>query len=227
MTEHNDNIDELYEAFKPRLIAARRSYIRKRLAVAATLPLFLGGAVAWALPQDNEQNSQLAAQGGEPLVDTPAEEPEPEAVDVDTTAARSEEPAAEEAVPEPSSIWMELGFAGSVYLADTDAGLEVTELDLNPGWTAEQLQMGNKSTVVLVLANGDVRLVASIEVGGDGEPSLKIEDVSPEPEPEVQTRKEIAVGDVGTVVLERDGDQLWLGVSWNHSWWEPVVVQER
>ncbi len=29
---------------------------------------------------------------------------------------------------------------------------------------------------------------------------------------------------MGTVVVERDGDQLWLGVVWSHEWWEPVVV---
>lgn len=222
MNEHTQDIDELYEAFKPRLIAARRSYIRKRLAVVAALPIVLGVPLAWALPDDADQVSQLATESGEPSVDAPDEEPK--ASEGNSEAVEAEEEVAADA--EPTLVPVELGFAGTAYLTDTEDGLAVAELDLNEGWTAKQVQLGNKSSVVLVLEHGDIRLVASISLGDDGEPHLKIEDVTPEPEPEVQTRKEIEIGDVGRVVVERDGEKLFLAVTWNHDWWEPVVVVE-
>lgn len=55
------------------------------------------------------------------------------------------------------------------------------------------------------------------------EPTPKEE---PKDEREMQTRKEIDVSDVGRVVVEREGEKLWLGVTWHHQWWTAVVVVE-
>ena len=98
-------------------------------------------------------------------------------------------------------------------------------LDLNDGWHGEVLELGTAATVEIILEHNAVRLVATIGLDDDGEPTVDVVDA--DPAPDVVTRKEIDVGDVGRVVVEREGDELWLGVLWSHDWWAAKVTSEH
>ena len=98
-------------------------------------------------------------------------------------------------------LTIDLGFAGSAVIHLHDERMKLADLILEPGWEADVVELGGDDTIVIVLSNGDVTLLAKI--GGDLE--VHIDDITPEPEgeePEVQTRKEIAVGEVGQLILE-------------------------
>lgn len=224
----DDDVDAVYEAFLPHLISARRSYVRRRLGVVLLLPIILIAGVAWA--STDEAPAQVATE-------TELEEP---SADRSTDDDEEEERATEDADPvddagddlvataddaeaeamEPAWESVELGFLGTATVAVVDGQVVLGELSLAPGWEGHALALGSGEELVIHLTNGAVKLLATI--GGDLRAELT--DVTPEPEPEVETRKEIAVGDVATVVVERDGERLVMVVTWSHEWWKATVV---
>ena len=121
---------------------------------------------------------------------------------------------------EPDWTVVELGDVGTAQVAKVDGELVIGELDLAEGWEGALLAFGSGDSLLVELTDGETKLLATVH----GDLAVDLVDFTPEPEPEVQTRKEIAVGDVGTVVVERDGDTLVLDVTWSHEWWQPTVV---
>lgn len=219
----DDDVDAVYDAFLPHLMSARRSYVRRRLGVVLLLPIILIAGVAWA--STDEAPAQVATETEleepfERVVDEPVDEDDPP-VKGNDDGAEIELVAAEET--EPEKVWetIELGFVGSATVAVVDGELVLGELSLAPGWEGHALKLGSGDHLLIHLTNGEVKLLATI--GSDFESELN--NVTPEPEPEIETRKEIAVGDVGTVVVERDGDSLFLAVTWNHEWWKATIVK--
>ena len=219
----DDDVDAVYDAFLPHLMSARRSYVRRRLGVVLLLPIFLIAGVAWATTDEAPAQVATETELDEPLervIEEPLDEEEPPVKGNDEDDAEIELVVAEEA--EPEKVWenVELGFVGSAAVASVDGQLVLGELSLAPGWEGHALKLGSGDQLLIHLTNGEVKLLATI--GDDFESELN--DVTPEPEPEVETRKEIAVGDVGTVVVERDGDTLFMAVTWSHEWWKSTVV---
>ncbi len=233
-TNSDAELDELFDAMRPRFISARRLYVRKRLGALMALPIIFGVGLAWASVSQTPDVSQVAG-GGEEYEENQDPEPEAsqdtadEAVEIKTEAA----PVGEPDEVELAWSWVELGFVGSIQVGLTDAGPVLGASELSDGWTADVLELGGLESVVLVLTNGDIKLLATIEANDDfaqGEGDrfhVELDDITPEPEPDYVTRKEIEVGEVGRVVVERDGDELWLGVLWSHDWWKAVVVNEH
>ncbi len=279
-------LDEIYTALLPRFRAARRRYVRQRLAVVLALPCLVVVGIAWADEQEPAEVSQLAGvPEAQPTPDTHERDATHAQRERDTTDAQRQRDAAERErdTGERDSRadrerdgdrvawrWVELGFAGRIQVALVDAGLVAGELELRPGWRGEVLSVGPADRISVVLVHGDLRLVAHIGLGDEGDLVVHIDDITPEPTPEptpdptpeptpapeptptptpepepdrerdrqrdrererdrdrereIETRREIHVGEVATVVVERDGDQLWLGVLWTHEWWEPVMV---
>ena len=221
----DDDVDAVYDAFLPHLMAARRSYVRKRLGVVLLLPIVLIAGVAFAATDEAPAQVATETDFDEPearVVDEPVEDEEKPVKGNDDDGDEFELVIADEKEPEPEKIWetVELGFVGSAKVAVTDGEVELGELSLAPGWEGHALKLGSGEHLLIHLTNGEVKLLAT--VGSDFEAELN--DVTPEPEPEVQTRKEIAVGDVGTVVVERDGEKLFMAVTWSHEWWKATVV---
>ncbi len=222
----NDPVDRVYDAFLPHMRAARRSYVRRRLGALLLSPVVLIAAVAFA-SSNEEPGAQVATETEvEQAIGEPTPEPEPTVTEEPASDEEEKaEPEAEpEPTPEPEPEWevVDLGVAGAAKVLFTDGGIEVGPLELNEGWAAEFVDLGSDNAAVFYLTNGEVKLVATI--GPDLEVDFK--DISPEPEPEFETRKEIPVGDVGTVVVESDGEKLFLAVTWSHEWWEAKVVTE-
>jgi hypothetical protein len=217
-TPADPDIDALYEAFLPTLATARRSYIRKRLAGFLVLPILLGLGVAWA--QADETAGADQAQ-----VATETELPEPEPTPVPQQPEEAADSNEVETPTEDASeiVEVDLGIAGSALVEITGDGMSLVEFDLADGWEAEIVKLGGGDSIAVVLSNGDTTLLAKI----DRELTVEIEDITPPPEPEIQTRKEITVGDVGRVVVERDGDTLVMAVLWQHDWYEAVVVTPK
>ena len=218
----DDNVDAVYDAFLPHLMSARRSYVRRRLGVILLLPIVLIAGVAWASTEEAPAQVATETELEEPVervVDEPVEEEEP-TKGADEDEGDVELVAVEET--EPEKVWetVELGFVGTAKVAVVDGKVVLGELSLAPGWEGHALELGSGEQLLVHLTNGEVKLLAS--VGSDFEAELN--DVTPEPEPEVETRKEIAVGDVGTVVVERDGETLVMVVTWSHEWWKATVV---
>lgn len=218
-----DDVDAVYEAFLPHLTAARRSYVRRRLGVVLLLPIVLIAGVAWA--STDEAPAQVATEtdldeGPERVADVPVDEEKPVKGNDDDV----ELVAAEKVEPESATVWetVALGFVGSAQVALLDGQVELGELSLAPGWEGHALKLGSGEHLLIHLTNGEVKLLAT--VGTDLEAELN--DVTPEPEPDHESRKEIAVGDVATVVVEREADRLSLVVTWSHEWWKATVVTE-
>lgn len=220
----DDDVDAVYDAFLPHLMSARRSYVRRRLGVVLLLPIILIAGVAWASTDEAPAQVATETEVEEPLeriVDEPVGDDEPVKGN-DEDEADIELVAVEE--PEPEKVWetVELGFVGTASVTVVDGEVVLGELSLAPGWEGHALELGSGDHLLIHLTNGEVKLLAT--VGSDFESELNDVTPEPEPEPEVETRKEIAVGDVGTVVVERDGDTLFLAVTWSHEWWQATVV---
>ncbi len=227
--EHNTpgadpEMDAQYDAFLPTLTAARRSYTRKRLAGFLVLPLLIGIGVAWA-QQDGSAGAELVATEPE------APEPEPTVTPMPTEQPVAVEPTVtpqEELVEPVELVTMDLGLAGSASVEVDGEALTIVEFNLNEGWEAQVVELGGSSSVAIVLTNGEVKLLARLNADLETE----IDDISPPPEPEVETRKEIVVagqgniGEVGKVVVEREGDKLFMAVLWSHEWYDAKIVTE-
>ena len=85
-----DDIDALYDELKPRFSAARRSYVRKRVGVLLAAPILVVASLAWALPSEPEQVSQLANGGDRETIDVPQETEIIEPAKVDTEPEETE-----------------------------------------------------------------------------------------------------------------------------------------
>ncbi len=222
----HDDVDAVYDAFLPHLISARRSYVRRRLGVVLLLPIVAIAGVAYASTE--EAPAQVATEVVEEPVERVADEPvdpEPEAApargsDTDEPEELALVETEDEPEAEPDWTVVELGEVGTAQVAKVDGELVLGELDLAEGWEGALLAFGSADTLLVELTDGEAKLVATV----DGDLAVELLDFTPESEPEVQTRKEIAVGDVGTVVVEREADTLFMDVTWSHEWWTPTVV---
>lgn len=232
MSSHDPEL--ILAALEPRLVAAKRSYLRRRLAVLMVVPLLVGGA-AWATAQPEPGVSQVAGTVDD---ETGDDEPTSDATDVDVgvdddaeigTGGAEDEAGAEADEADRTSV-IALGMFGSATIGEVDGVLTLLATDVDPAWDV-QVVGSDESNLVLLLGNGEVLVLATITVDGDGF-AVTFQDLTPpggdtddepgdddkddHPAPTFETRKEIAVFSAGQVVVERVGDSatLELAIVW-------------
>jgi hypothetical protein len=170
-------------------------------------------------------SAQLATEAPEPV----EREERPDNADKADEAEREEaetngtSDGVEDNTKEADVRVVELGLIGSASVVVTNEGVTLGEVWLAPGWDAELVELAESPGITVVLTSAKVTLLARI----NPELEVQLKDITPEPkeeEPEIQTRKEISVGDAGRVVVEREGDKLWLAILSTHEYFDGVIV---
>jgi hypothetical protein len=233
-------VEEIYDALGGRLTAAKRSYLRLRVAWLFALPLLLGVSAAFAASGSSPQTSQVAGRTeiGTPPPDAPFVDLAPKPIEGRSTLAAAGDKLAK------VTDWqrVELGSFGAVEIGHYGEALMLGEKDLADGWTVKVFRNTAEELILAVSGGGEnfavyVRPVSSgytVEIEALIAPTPTPEPTkeptptpTKKPAPEVETRKVISVFDIGKVVVERDGDQLWLGIKSAVDGFTATVLKEH
>ncbi len=231
-------VDDIYNALSGRLKAAKRSYVRLRAGWLFALPLLLGVSAAFAASGSSPQTSQVAGRPelGTPPPDAPFVDLERRPIEGHSTLAAAGDKLAK------VTDWqrVELGSFGAVEIGHYGETLMLGEKDLADGWTVKVFRNTTEELILAVSGGGEnfavyvhptesgyaVEIEALVAPTPTPEPT-KEPTPTMKPAPEIETRKVISVFDIGKVVVERDGDLLWLGIKSAADGFTATVLKEH